>query len=438
MQKYRRSLTWNRYARVLGIASVSFLLANCGGGDSGGSPVAPRDPPRATSIAPSASSVSFDALGATTQISATVSDQFGATMTTTVTWATSNQQVATVTDAGLVTAVTNGSATVTATAGAASASAAVTVQQAVASLVIEPESVTLILGETLALVVTIEDGLGNEIEEASVSWSSTDAKVVSVTGDGILLGLAPGVATVTATAQGVSGSATVTVEPDLSDFIKDYIEAIFLGSGPLIPQDNFTACVTNPGRWAAFPRGSTVNVIASNTLDMGSDNVDTKALIQAALATVEEATLGEITTTFATTDHPDPIPTAGQATATDHPDPVSTGCAFDRGCVHIGFSDVNFTVIESSRSVLMEAIQPADAYVHDLIGHGIMGMCHIDQELIGGNNQSLMAGGPGAFTGLIPDQLSPFDILAAQAVYGTDLKPGATQADFLAKGLIRP
>jgi hypothetical protein len=222
------------------------------------------------------------------------------------------------------------------------------------------------------------------------------------------------------------------------DFAKDYIEAIFLGTGPLIPQDNLTACVTNPGQWAGFPRGTTVKVIASSTIDLGSDGVDTKQLIEAALATVTEATLGEIRTTFAVTDDPDPMPGLNEATGTDHPSPQDTGCAFDRGCVHIQFTAPGSGVMISSRSTLRGSVQPSDAFVHDILGHGVMGMCHIDQELTGGNDKSLMAGGPGAFTGLLPDQLSALDIAAAQAVYGSSLNPGATRADFVDAGLISP
>jgi hypothetical protein len=222
------------------------------------------------------------------------------------------------------------------------------------------------------------------------------------------------------------------------DFAKDYIEAIFLGTGPLIPQDNFTACVTNPGQWAAFPRGTTVKVIASSTIDLGSDGGDTKELIEAALATITEATLGGIQTTFVITDDPDPIPGLNEATGTDHPSPQDTGCAFDRGCVHIEFTAPGSGVMTSSRSTLKASVQPSDAFVHDMLGHGVMGMCHIDQELIGGNDKSLMAGGPGAFTGLLPDQLSALDIAAAQAVYGSSLNPGATRADFVDAGLISP
>ena len=135
------------------------------------------------------------------------------------------------------------------------------------------------------------------------------------------------------------------------EFRKDYIEAIFLGSGPLVPQDGFTACVTHSGRWAAFPRGTTIRVIVSNTLDQGSDGVDTKRLIEEALETVSAATLGNIQTVFKVTDDPDPIPGLNEVTATDHPSPQDTGCPFDRGCVHVQFLDSAFTVMRSSKTL---------------------------------------------------------------------------------------
>ena len=235
-----------------------------------------------------------------------------------------------------------------------------------------------------------------------------------------------------------SDSGTDPDEGEIEDFMRNYIEAIFLGTGPLIPQDNFTACVTDTGQWAGFPRGTTVRVVASSTLDLGSDGSDTKQMVEAALATVTEATLGEIQTEFMVTDDPDPTPGLNEATGTDHPSPQDTGCTFDRGCVHIGFTAPGSGIMISSRTTLRESIQPADAFVHDIIGHGVMGMCHIDQELIGGNDKSLMAGGPGAFTGFIPDQLSDLDIAAARAVYGSSLSPGATRADFVEAGLINP
>ena len=118
------------YRRVVAIA---LLLAACGGdsttGPSSGTPT-PTPTPVATSITLSATSVSLASLGATSQLSATVKDQTGATMASaTVTWITSDAAVATVSSTGLVTSVADGTATITATSGSASATASVTVAE---------------------------------------------------------------------------------------------------------------------------------------------------------------------------------------------------------------------------------------------------------------------------------------------------------------------
>ena len=68
----------------------------------------PTPPLVATSITMSHTNVSFDALGQTSQLAATVKDQSGATMSgATVTWSTSAASVATVSSSGLVTAGLN-------------------------------------------------------------------------------------------------------------------------------------------------------------------------------------------------------------------------------------------------------------------------------------------------------------------------------------------
>ena len=110
----------------------SLLLGNCGGDDT---PTAPT--PVATSITLSVTSLSLASLGVTSQLSATVKDQNGATLASaTVAWAASDAAVATVSDAGLVASVADGTATITATSGSASATASVTVAQAAAKLVL--------------------------------------------------------------------------------------------------------------------------------------------------------------------------------------------------------------------------------------------------------------------------------------------------------------
>ena len=104
---------------ALSILLFSLLLWNCGGDST---PTAPTSTPSpvATLITLSEVSLSFASLGATSQLSATVKDQNGATMASaTVTWATSDDAVATVSSTGLVTSVANGTATIRATSGSA-------------------------------------------------------------------------------------------------------------------------------------------------------------------------------------------------------------------------------------------------------------------------------------------------------------------------------
>ena len=109
------------------VLSVTAWAAACGDGEV---PVAlpPPDPPRPTTVTVSPATAELAALGATVQLSAQVLDQYGRVMSgATVTWASSDASVATVTASGLVTAAGNGSVTVTATSGTATGSAAVTV-----------------------------------------------------------------------------------------------------------------------------------------------------------------------------------------------------------------------------------------------------------------------------------------------------------------------
>jgi len=92
--------------KTVGLGSVLFplLLWSCGGGDSPTTPTTPTPTPTpvATSITISEANLSFASLGDTTQLSATVKDQNGATMAgVTVAWATSKDAVATVSSTGL-------------------------------------------------------------------------------------------------------------------------------------------------------------------------------------------------------------------------------------------------------------------------------------------------------------------------------------------------
>jgi hypothetical protein len=100
------------------------LLAIACGGETITTPL--RPPPVPTAIILSTPTVTLTSLGEA-QIVATVEDQHGATLATTVTWRSDSDAIAAVSGDGTVTAVGNGTTTITATAGPATATASVTV-----------------------------------------------------------------------------------------------------------------------------------------------------------------------------------------------------------------------------------------------------------------------------------------------------------------------
>ena len=88
-----------------------------------------------------------------------------------------------------------------------------------------------------------------------------------------------------------------------------------------------------------------------------------------------------------------------------------------------------FGVLRFSKSIFLDgATGHSAALVHE-IGHAILGMCHISAETVGGcmNPTSLMATSPQGTINL-PSRLAPFDIEAAQTIYGSPLSPGVSAA----------
>lgn len=83
----------------------------------------------------------------------------------------------------------------------------------VASVAVTPPSSPLPVGTTLQLSATPKDDQGNPLSGRTITWSSSDSAVATVSPSGVASGLALGAATLTAKVDGVAGSATVTVTP---------------------------------------------------------------------------------------------------------------------------------------------------------------------------------------------------------------------------------
>lgn len=89
----------------------------------------------------------------------------------------------------------------------------------VASVRITPSSATLAPGGTVQLTATPLTSGGTEVAGRPVRWTSSNTNVVAVDGNGLISGVGGGTATVTATVDGQSGNALVTVTPVSTPFL---------------------------------------------------------------------------------------------------------------------------------------------------------------------------------------------------------------------------
>ena len=190
----------------------------------------------AASLSIEPSSATLMSIGATVQLSATVMDDNGQPVEdAVVTWQSSDVDVATVNDQGLVTAVGNGMTQVTARSGSTEASVPVSVMQSASSITIEPASATLMsIGATVQLTATVSDENGQPVEHAEVAWLSSDETVVTVNAQGLVTAVGNGMTEVTARSGSVEASVPVSVMQSASSITIEPTSATLMSIGATI------------------------------------------------------------------------------------------------------------------------------------------------------------------------------------------------------------
>ena len=153
-------------------------------------------------------------VGETAQLTAEPLDAEGNVLSgRSVAWSSGRPDVATVSQTGSVTALSPGNAIITATVEGKSGVGAITVSPApVASVAVSPTSATLIVGQTLQLEAQPRDASGRPLDGRTMTWSTNRPDVATVTSTGIVAAVSPGTATITATSEGRSGTATIVVQ----------------------------------------------------------------------------------------------------------------------------------------------------------------------------------------------------------------------------------
>ncbi len=132
-----------------------------------------------------------------------------------VTWKSRDPSIATVTSDGMITAVHSGSASITAASGTATASVTVVVNgvttAAVTSVTVALSPAQVATGKTSQATVTIRNASGAIVTGRTVTWTTTQNSVATVSSSGLVTGVSAGEAGIKATVEGVTGKAWLRV-----------------------------------------------------------------------------------------------------------------------------------------------------------------------------------------------------------------------------------
>lgn len=167
----------------------------------------------------SRTSINFTVKGGTAKITATISPTEHISSDK-ITWSSSNTNVATVNDIGVVTAKANGSAKIIAKAvNGKTASCKVTVQYKteipITAVKLNTTNLTLDKGKTSTLVATITPS--NTTQSKTITWSSSNTNIATVSSTGVVTAKASGTATITAkTSNGKTATCKITVPTEVT------------------------------------------------------------------------------------------------------------------------------------------------------------------------------------------------------------------------------
>ena len=127
----------------------------------------------------------------------------------TIIWSSDNEEIATVTETGLVYGAKIGKTTITAKCGEISAQCKVSVVPVEAEEIILNESnISLKPEESIVLIATVKP---ENTTDKTVSWSSSNKKIVTVSSDGTVKGISVGSAIITARCGNISATCEITV-----------------------------------------------------------------------------------------------------------------------------------------------------------------------------------------------------------------------------------
>jgi hypothetical protein len=142
---------------------------------------------------------------------------------------------------------------------------------------VSPASASVSLGATHQLSALVTDANGNVLTGRTVTWTSSNAVVALVSTSGLVTGLALGSATITATSEGKSGTAAITVAsggggpepgPTATIIFQDGFESGTLSLWEQIPANGRYSVTTTAARVKSGTRSLQALYSPTNTYGM--------------------------------------------------------------------------------------------------------------------------------------------------------------------------
>lgn len=317
-------------------------------------------PGPAASIRLSRDSLATRSVGDTARIVATVSDRYGNLLADqSVTYASANAAIATVSNAGLVTTRGRGSTTITVASGSASATFRIRVTEiARVTITSGPVSFTY-LNETRQLSARAEDAQGVPFGDLPITWTSGNPGVIEVSSSGSARAVGNGSTQITGSIEGVQASVAGAVSQVVTGIlITPSSPSVGVGAtvqlnatardagGSIVPSQLATWSIANAtvatinsasGLVGGLSRGR-----ASVTARIGAASASTELEVTAAMNLIaggegHSCALGAISTTRTTIlcwgDNQQGRLGTGDETSSTAAVPVSSGLQFSRMAV---------------------------------------------------------------------------------------------------------
>ena len=212
----------------------------------------------------------------------------------TITWSVVNPagptRTANISPAGTLTGVYPGDADVTVSIDGLTATLRLRV--IAARVVIQSPNTAALVGGTMPLTANVLAADNAVLPNVPVTWTTSDPTVASVDANGVLRGVGPGLATITATGGGASGSApihvttaTLFVEPTASEVLPGETRQLSAGNaiGPVTweTSDAAVATVSSTGLVTAREPGTAV-ITASAVSIFGTQRGTATIIVKAA------------------------------------------------------------------------------------------------------------------------------------------------------------